>query len=271
VTVAHATDAQYPGAGAMYIDLGAYYDAKALRPFLEDIESLFGHYREYYKRAYGLIAAADCLSLSTFPGLIGEAERHAVNKKVSGAISRELGPARGRIAAVKPLQPRFISALTCQGFVCLDSTVSALCPRVYALDNEFGLADPYIRAVADAAAKRGIPGILCPDPIDPSRFEALLLPEMDLGFAAVSGHGGYGGECARHIRLDAIPVREKLRLMRTEIRACSKLRAQLLGESVAALSKAKALHDELEDIYNPFVDFDSVYALAQLHIDSLLG
>ena len=34
----------------------------------------------------------------------------------------------------------------------------------------------------------------------------------------------------------------------------------------AALAEAKRLHDELEAIYNPHVDFDGVYALARQHI-----
>ena len=36
-----------------------------------------------------------------------------------------------------------------------------------------------------------------------------------------------------------------------------------------ALRQAKALHDELEQIYHPYVDFDSVTALAQAHIKML--
>ena len=33
-----------------------------------------------------------------------------------------------------------------------------------------------------------------------------------------------------------------------------------------ALAEAKRLHDELEAVYNPHVDFDGVYALAKEHI-----
>jgi len=33
-----------------------------------------------------------------------------------------------------------------------------------------------------------------------------------------------------------------------------------------ALAEAKRLHDELETVYNPHVDFDGVYALAKEHI-----
>lgn len=38
-----------------------------------------------------------------------------------------------------------------------------------------------------------------------------------------------------------------------------------LSDVTALLAQAKALHDELEAIYNPHVDFARVYALANSH------
>ena len=35
------------------------------------------------------------------------------------------------------------------------------------------------------------------------------------------------------------------------------------------LRQAKALHDELESVYNPHVDFDGVYKLAEDHIQKI--
>lgn len=41
-------------------------------------------------------------------------------------------------------------------------------------------------------------------------------------------------------------------------------------EAVSHLKAAKALHDELEGIYNPHVDFDGVYDLADTHIKKII-
>ena len=38
-----------------------------------------------------------------------------------------------------------------------------------------------------------------------------------------------------------------------------------LSDATALLAQAKALHDELEAVYNPHVDFARVYALANAH------
>ena len=44
-----------------------------------------------------------------------------------------------------------------------------------------------------------------------------------------------------------------------------------LSDVFSLLAKAKALHDELEAVYNPHVDFARVYALAHAHALQLLG
>ena len=40
--------------------------------------------------------------------------------------------------------------------------------------------------------------------------------------------------------------------------------------AISLLAQAKGLHDELESVYNPHVDFARVYALANSHVLRLL-
>ena len=49
------------------------------------------------------------------------------------------------------------------------------------------------------------------------------------------------------------------------------LRAALLEEAVSSLAEAKAMHDGLEELYNPYVDFERVYATAGTIAAQLLG
>ena len=41
-------------------------------------------------------------------------------------------------------------------------------------------------------------------------------------------------------------------------------------EAIHRLAIAKQIHDELEHLYNPHVDFEGVYALADKHIQKYL-
>lgn len=249
--------------------MGKFYDKDALRPYLTDLGALQRAYREYYARAYGLLHAAEAIHPGRLPGLVGEDQRAAAVRRAAGTVIRELGSK----CAPEPKEPRlrFLSSLTCKGPVFFESTVRAACPRVYTLDDDLGLATDYIAVVAEGAKKRGLNAVLCLDPLNPDRLEALLLPDEGLGFVAVTTARPCPADCCRHIRLDALAQREILRAKRSELRACLKLREKLLAESVSALARAKDLHDELEDIYNPHVDFDGVYALADQHIRTLLG
>ena len=142
---------------------------------------------------------------------------------------------------------------------------------MYTLDNELGLARYYLAALAERAASLGAELILCPDPVDPKLLEAVLLPELGLGFIAVGSGVSYDGPVWRHVRLDALPERAAVAGARSDIRLARRLSAQTLGFAAEKLAEAKALHDELEAIYNGHVDFDGLYSAADDHICYLMN
>ena len=77
----------------------------------------------------------------------------------------------------------------------------------------------------------------------------------------------YGKKPFRRIRLDALGTAEKRARLRFETRMAALLRE----EGRHALMDAKAAHDRLEAVYNPYVDFDGVRALAAMEAGRLLS
>ena len=77
----------------------------------------------------------------------------------------------------------------------------------------------------------------------------------------------YGQNPFRRIRLDAMAEPEGKARLRFQTRMAALLRE----EGVAALKDAKASHDKLEAVYNPYVDFDGVRTLAALEAGRLLS
>ena len=71
----------------------------------------------------------------------------------------------------------------------------------------------------------------------------------------------------RRVRLDAMAETEG----RTRLRFQARMAALLREEGVLALREAKAAHDALEAVYNPYVDFDGVRAQAALEAGRLLS
>lgn len=264
-TAPHVLDPIYPGAGGSYLDLGAFYDSSALRGRLDELSLLNKSYKDGYAKAYRLLRAAGSVSLSPAPELLTDGIAAAVRRRAAGMAARELGRGSGSGRVTR----RFISAITCKGDIFAADTVTALCPRLCELDNELGFAQLYLDELAARAGAAGFDIILCPDCLTPEKIRALLIPEKGIAFAACARRTPRFEAPYRHIRLDALADTETLRRLRPSLRTAEKLRAALISEAEEALLQAKSLHDVLEQLYNPYVDFEGVYSLCRRHLDAL--
>ena len=77
----------------------------------------------------------------------------------------------------------------------------------------------------------------------------------------------FGARPFRRIRLDAMAAVEK----KSKLRLQKRMTGELRSEAVNALKEAKRIHDRLEAVYNPYVDFDGVRAVAALEAGRLLS
>ena len=96
----------------------------------------------------------------------------------------------------------------------------------------------------------------------PDRLEHVLLPGLSLAFVTSTPALPYEKRPYRRIRLDAMADAEAVRRNRARLRFSRKVSAALTEEAVDSLAQAKAMHDELEALYNPYVDFDRVGRMA---------
>lgn len=256
-TAPHVLEPRYPGVSGLYLDLGSFLDAGALQGTLEGAAALNRRYKAFYADAYRLLAAAAALRVKGMPGLVTDGERAHVREKAARFAARTLphGDGTGRV------RERFCSALSCRGRVSL---LDAEGLRFVALDDRFGLGGEFLAELARQAARRGLDAVLCRDPLEPERAEALLLPETGLAVAA--------GACAdarrpdRRLHLDDIPDSARLAPLRPVLRARARESEALLARACESLAAAKALHDELEALYRPHVDFAGLDALTAEHI-----
>ena len=166
---------------------------------------------------------------------------------------------------------RFLGGITWRGPVCNYTTAEALCRRIYELSDTYGLAHHMLTHLASGAMAAGYDVIVCPSPMAPDRMEHLLIPALSLGFLSVSPALPWGKRPYRRIRIDAMADPELLRRNTARLRFSRKVSAALVEEAVESLAQAKAMHDELEALYNPHVDFDGVYHTADVIAGELLA
>ena len=246
-TAPHVIEGLYPGAASLYLDLGSYFDAASLSQHLGEIAALNRQYKARYADAYALLGAAAALLPKNTPSLWGSVQTDKLERRLAGFCAREL---RRQNKPAKQTH-RFLSAWSCAGYVSFAETLSATAQRTYLLDNEAGLGHVYLEKLAAASAALGYDALLCHDPLEPEKLEALLLPERSLLLLTSERQKTVQIADARHLRLDILtdpPERAALRRRRRESE-------MLLRSSAETLADARFLHDELEAVYHPHVDF----------------
>ena len=104
--------------------------------------------------------------------------------------------------------------------------------------------------------------IACPSPMEPDRLEHLIVPDLSLAFVTSSPALPYEKRPYRRIRMDAMADLEAVHRSKARLKFSRKVSAALVDEAVESLAQAKAMHDELEALYNPYVDFEQVHTMA---------
>jgi hypothetical protein len=243
-----------------YVDLGSCYDTAALWPLREEIMACMTGYPACYARAYRCLDAAGELREDSRAALLTPALKEKLTRRAQGILRRELKPLHtGEKGRVKQ---RFLTAVTHRGPVLLSETVQKQCDRVFVLEDSFGLGHDLLVELLTGAVERGHDAVACPDPMAPERLAHLLLPGQKLAFVTSAPDLPYTGPAQRRLHLDSAADAALIRCSRPHLRFTQKIAAALEEEAVASLAQAKQMHDELEQLYNPHVDFQQVNTMA---------
>lgn len=260
-TSPHVLEPKYPAAVDRYLDLGRFYDLTAAKLAAEEVKQHTREYKAAYARAYHCLQAARQVELEAVSLVKQGFEAERLEKRVRGIIAREFGKRREEPGKTTY---RFLGGITHKGYIWRFDSVDALCSRVYEFQDTWELAGSAIEKLHHAAVERGFDVIACVAPEEPDRVEHLLVPALDLAFVTTRPGMEYGKGADRRIRVDAMTGNKKLKLQ-------TRMAKMLREEGVANLRQAKAAHDRLEAVYNPYVDFEGVQETAALEAGRLLS
>lgn len=260
---------KYPGAVERYVNMGDCYDKKALWPLRQEIMDCMKGYKGCYQRAYRCLGAAAEIMEDQRATLLTESLSRKLARKAQGILSREVP--RQRLEAPGRVKQRFLGAVSHKGILCLYDTALAQCSRVYALTDSCGLAHELLTHLLAGVTDSGYDVVACPDPMAPDRLAHLLVPQLDLAFLTVTADLPFSGKPYRRIRLEAAAEAELLRRSRPRLRFAKKVSSALEEEAISSLAQAKAMHDDLEAVYNPHVNFDLVDRMARDIWDEILS
>ena len=258
-TAPHVVEPALFGADGDYLDLGQFCRLPLAAADEARARSLGESYRARYAAAYRILAAAAALRRTCLPVRAEADFEQKLRRRIRGILQRHAP--RGACGAESR---RYLSAISCRGL--LKTPLPEACSLAYRLDEGRGLAPRALQLVAEEAEERGLGRILCPLPLDETQLEAVLLPEAGLAFTA----GDWEANQTRGIRLDAMlppPEAEE----RRRLRLARQREQETIDEAVRELARAKALHDELEGVFRPYMDFAALDTLAERTIRALFG
>lgn len=259
VTHSHVVEPKYAGVVERYVDMGACYDRAGLKNARREIMAAMQGYKACYARAYRCLDAAAEISSDMRAIVVTPAVEAKIAKRAKGILTREIKKSGRESGSVRQ---RFLTAVTHKGLVAEFGSVDRLCKRVYELADTYGLAHQMLTHLLAGAVAAGHDVIACPSPMSPDRLEHLLIPGLSLAFVTSTPALPYGRRPYRRIRLDAMADPEAVRRSKARLKFSRKVSGALMDEAVDSLAQAKSMHDDLEALYNPYVDFDKVHAIA---------
>ena len=256
-TSPHVLEPRYPGAWENVVSLCDCWDKKRLSGQRDEIMALSKRISSCHKSAAGYLHAAGSL-LTDLRRTAGEAvDVPKIVRYAQGVAGREFSRSTGH-AGHESI--RLLSAITNKGPVLFNETVLTLAPRLYVVEDHWGVAAPLVmEQLRDLALAKGYDVISCPCPLFPfSRLDHLFLPELGLGFVTSSPFHSIDAPAFRVIHAQRFLDKTILATRKHRLSFLQRAARNMVEEASATIAQAKFLHDQLEGYYIAAMDFDRV-------------
>lgn len=234
-TAPHACEPELPGARDTLISLGDYLNEEALAERAGELNELARESRAAYERARHYLAAA---------AHIERARAQAADSRKSDLAAREILHALPVFGARKGCVRRFfLSAHTCKGEICLSGDfppeITVSIPAPFGGD-----ADALIGMVGEEARSRGLDCTYFMRALAPDSIAHAYLGQIPLFITTARVHG-------------AIMTYDDLFDCEDD---CARAEADALTSGARAfLARAKDIHDDIERIYQPNMDYSGAH------------
>lgn len=261
-TSPHVIEPHYWGAVEQIIHLGGCIDAQQLHKKAPEIIAATDANKAMHARCRKFLGAAASL-LGDSARIQGDCIDAAKAVRCAERIGmREFG---GSAPQPGTETRRFLSAVTPNGLIIFHETLQALCPRIYAIEDEYGAASRILLSeLRQRALSAGLDIITCACPLSPhDKLEHLLIPSLGLGFTTSNPWHKADFPVYRRIHAARFVDAEKLRLKRQLLSFNRRAARELLEEAVCISGEAKAIHDDMEQFNMAAMDWQQAEDLTR--------
>lgn len=255
-TSPHVLEPKFPGVAENILNLGQFWDSDLLRASRDTIIRLTLENSLCHRRSVGYLSAAGSINAQTQALVQKYIRTEKIDSFVTRFTQRELKKTSSREPGRR--YRRFVSAVTPNGTVLFEESITRLACRILALEDKYTVASGIIlQRIADIAVRKGYDVIICPCPLDPTGCEHIIIPDANIALVTLKKEHPFTLLPDRIIHCDRF-TRDELKEHRQTLRLNLKLKRLLIEESVQMLKQARSTHDLLENEYRKAMDFDAL-------------
>ncbi len=261
-TAPHTLEPGAPGVCEQVVSLYHTLDAPRLREHKAELAELMQQYGCLRSRAARYLASAGGLLLDSRRAAACSTDFEKVRSYAKRLAARLLPQTGGKGSQ----RTRFLSGITPQGPMFFDQTVQTLADkRIVVFHDEYGAAARLImETLLGEALGRGHDVVVCRCAMHPEdKIDHLLIPALGLAFLTGNSWHTMKFQGQKNIHCSRFTDMAHLANFRSRLRFNRKAAAELIGQAVELMAQAKQLHDRIEDIYRPAVNFAEVNAAAE--------
>lgn len=176
-----------------------------------------------------------------------------IQRSAAQIAAREFGAGRGKKGRETR---RFLSAVTPEGCVIFHQTLQALCPKIYSIEDEYGVSSRLlINEMRARAIASGCDVITCYCPVFPrDKPDHLLIPSIGIGFTTSNLWHKADFPVFRRIHSARFTDTEKLRQRRQIISFNRRAARELINEAAAVIGEIRDIRGRVEQIYSDASD-----------------
>ena len=257
-TPPHIIEPTYPGSYQSVVNLTEYLNEDLLEQRLNDIIHYQNECSDCHRKCRRLLKAAESLLSFNIDTVRRDIDFNKVNS-VSLNLCRQFikKPAN----KVGTEYKRMLSAVTNQGVVSFDKTVSALCETVVLIRDDYGvICNEILSRIKDYALLKGYSVYNCVSPFYPqSKTVHILIPELSLGFITQSKLYEFDfTNPQKVINYTRFLCGNSSKKYKAQLSFNKKLFAEIIDSAVCEMKSAKQFHDLLEKQFAGAVDFDRI-------------
>lgn len=268
-TAPHVVDPKIPGAVDEIINLGEYWNDEGISKHRNEISEISKEIGMNFARAYRYLKAAASIYEDT-SAIFDMAQNTGKLNIIANDIEKTL--MNGIDISEKEGRERslFASAITPDGLKNhLDTALIG--SKVYVLKCDGGnSSEKILNRIKKAAIERGLDVECFYCALNPTKLEHVIIPEMTVSFTTSNSYHNLDADIYMTLDLNEYTDKSILEKYYEIIQYNRKEFDKLLERAVYTLSKAKALHNELESYYVSNMDFEAVEMCREVIIERIL-